>query len=127
MPVYLLKARQGYTVTKTEKGKWTCYISINAGMKFRYKEKFRYGILIYSGSFRALSISIIFLRYRIESIYRCQMKTLDTIQNNSDIFTAVRTSNLSYFYPLIFSRVVSNFVTQGMHICFKITKSETFI
>jgi hypothetical protein len=127
MPVYLLKARQGYTVTKTEKGKCTCYISINAGMKFRNKKKFRNGILIYSSSFRALSISIIFLRYRIESIYRCQMKTLDTIQNNSDIFTAVRTSNLSYFYPLIFSRVVSNFVTQGMHICFKITKSETFI
>jgi hypothetical protein len=51
LPVYYLKAKQGYTVRKTEKDKWICYIS--AGMKFRNKT-FRYSIPAYTCPFRAL-------------------------------------------------------------------------
>jgi hypothetical protein len=35
--VYFLKAKQGYTVRKVEKGKWIQYIMISAGLKLRDK------------------------------------------------------------------------------------------
>jgi hypothetical protein len=36
---------------------YIAYILISAGMKFRNKEKFRYGIPAYTGPFRALDIT----------------------------------------------------------------------
>jgi hypothetical protein len=54
VPVYFLKAKQGYTVRKLKKkGKWIWYIMISAGMKFRNKNKSQYGIPTCTGPFRA--------------------------------------------------------------------------
>jgi hypothetical protein len=49
--VYFSKAKQGHTIKKVEKGKWIWYIVISAGMKFRNKKEFQYGILAYISPF----------------------------------------------------------------------------
>jgi hypothetical protein len=54
MPVDFLKAKQGYTARKTDKDKWIGLYYISADMKFRNKNKFRYGIPAFTGPFRAL-------------------------------------------------------------------------
>jgi hypothetical protein len=54
-PVYFLKAKQGYTVSKFKKV--IDYILISAGMIFRNR-KFRYGIPAYTGPFRALVTTV---------------------------------------------------------------------
>jgi hypothetical protein len=54
-PVHFLKAKQGYTVRKKAEDKWTLYILISAGMKFRNKHKFRYGIPAHTGTYRLIS------------------------------------------------------------------------
>jgi hypothetical protein len=46
--VYFLKAKQGYSVRGIERDKWIDYILVSAGMKFRKKKKFRYGIPAYT-------------------------------------------------------------------------------
>jgi hypothetical protein len=58
VPVYLLKAKQGYAVTKMEKDKGICvyiglYIVISASMKCCNKRKFQCGKPEHTGRFRA--------------------------------------------------------------------------
>jgi hypothetical protein len=50
VPEYFLKAKQGYSVRGIERDKWIDYILVSAGMKFRNKKKFRYGIPSYTVS-----------------------------------------------------------------------------
>jgi hypothetical protein len=38
------------------------YILVSAGMKFRNKEEFEYGIPAYTGPFRALAATVMFYR-----------------------------------------------------------------
>jgi hypothetical protein len=46
VPVYFLKTKQGYTVRKNGETKMVMqYILVSAGVKFRTKRKFRYGVL----------------------------------------------------------------------------------
>jgi hypothetical protein len=47
VPLDCLRAKQGYIVRKIEKDKWLYYILVSAGMKFRNKKKFRYGIPVH--------------------------------------------------------------------------------
>jgi hypothetical protein len=54
VPVFFSKVKQGYTFRKMKKYKWIQYALISAGMKFRNKKKFGYGISEYTGAFRAL-------------------------------------------------------------------------
>jgi hypothetical protein len=42
VPVFFLKAKQGYNIRKIGKYKWIQYILISAGMKFRNKKKFQH-------------------------------------------------------------------------------------
>jgi hypothetical protein len=50
-----MKAKQGNTVrTRKRRDKWTEYLLISAGMKFRNKNKFWYGIPAYTGPLRVL-------------------------------------------------------------------------
>jgi hypothetical protein len=58
VPIYFIQVTQGYTVRKIDKEKWISYILVSAGMKFRNKKKFRYGIPAHTGPFRVLSIRI---------------------------------------------------------------------
>jgi hypothetical protein len=54
--VYVLKAKQGYTVRKIEKYEWIWCLLVSAGMKFSNRKNFRYGIPAYTGPFRALPV-----------------------------------------------------------------------
>jgi hypothetical protein len=55
VPVYVIKAKQGYTVRKMEENiNGYSFILRSAGMKFRKKMKFRYGMPAYTGPFQAL-------------------------------------------------------------------------
>jgi hypothetical protein len=57
VPVYFLKAKQGYTVREMEKDIYVRPYSsmlISSGTKFRNKKKFQYGMPAYTGPFRAL-------------------------------------------------------------------------
>jgi hypothetical protein len=47
-----------YRLKKMKKNINACIILINAGMKFRIKEEFRYGIPAYTGPFRALYVTV---------------------------------------------------------------------
>jgi hypothetical protein len=52
--MYFFKAKQKYTIRKMKKDKWLWCILKSAGMKFRNKKKFGYGIPAYTGPFQAL-------------------------------------------------------------------------
>jgi hypothetical protein len=53
VPVYFLKAKQGYTVRKMETDKWTYCIMISEHIKFSNKKKFWYGMTAYTDPFLA--------------------------------------------------------------------------
>jgi hypothetical protein len=54
--LYLLKAKQENAFRNMERYKWIYYILVSAGVKFRNRKKFRFGIPVYTGPFRALRV-----------------------------------------------------------------------